>query len=103
MARKKAEIPENETGQEKFRRVIAPRIKKALKVIDQIGTMPTQTRYDIDESDAKHVMAVVDKAATKLMSNYEKAIAGTLKAKEIKEYTGIDWDAELEQEEKVED
>ena len=32
---------------------------------------------------------------------YGSAIAGTLKAKDIKEYTGVDWDAELEQEDEV--
>jgi len=102
MARKKTEIPENESGEEKFRRVIEPRIKKALKALDQITAMPTQPRYDINENDGKHVLAILVASFDKLVDNYNRAIAGTLKAKEIKEYTGVDWDAELEQEDEGE-
>ena len=102
MARKKSEIPEGELKEEKFRRVIEPRIKKALKAIDQIAGMPLQPTYEVSESDGKHVLAILMEGFDKLVDNYKKAIAGTLKAKEIKEYTGVDWDKELEQEDETE-
>jgi len=102
MSRKKTEIPTGESKEERFRRVIEPRIKKALKAIDQIASMPLQPTYDVSENDGKHVLAILIKGFDKLISNYERAVAGTLKAKEIKEYTGVDWDAELEQEDEGE-
>ena len=101
MSRTKTVIPTGESKEEKFRRVVEPRIKKLLKAIDQVGGMPLQPTYDISVSDAKHVIAVVGKSFSKFLDNYNRAIAGTLKAKEIKEYTAIDWDAELEQEDEV--
>jgi len=102
MSRKKANIPSGESKEEKFRRVIEPRIKKALNAIDQIAGMPLQPTYDVSENDGKHVIAILINSFDKLVSNYKKAIAGTLKAKTIKEYTGIDWDKELEQEDETE-
>jgi len=102
MSRKKTEIPEGESKEEKFRRVIEQRIKKTLKALDQVAGMPLQPTYDISESDAKHVIAIIKRSYDKLINNYERAIAGTLKAKEILEYTGVVWDAELEQTEEGE-
>ena len=102
MSRTKTVIPTGESKEEKFRRVVEPRIKKLLKAIDQVGGMPLQPTYDISVSDAKHVIAVAGKSFSKFLDNYNRAIAGTLKAKEIKEYTAIDWDAELEQEDEGE-
>lgn len=97
MAKQKQNIPEGESKEEKFRRVIEPRIKKLLKAIDQVAGMPLQPTYDVSDSDGKHVLAILDESYEKLVDNYNRAIAGTLKAKEIKEYSGVDWDAELEQ------
>jgi len=97
MSRKKTEIPAGESKEEKFRRVIYPRIKNVVKSLDRVAGMPLQPTYDISVSDAKHVIAVAGKSFSKFLDNYNRAIAGTLKAKEIKEYTAIDWDAELEQ------
>ena len=102
MAKQKANIPSDETKEERFRRVIEPRIKKTLKAIDQVAGMPLQPTYDVSENDGKHVLAILTKSFEKLIDNYERAIAGTLKAKDIKEYTGVDWDAELEQTEEGE-
>lgn len=98
MSRKKQDIPEGESKEEKFRRVIQPRMKQTLKVLDRLASMPLHPSYDISENDGKHVLAIVKESYDKFVDNYQRAIAGTLKAKEIKEYTGIDWDKELEDE-----
>ena len=102
MSKTKANIPTGETKEEKFRRVIESRVKKTLRNLDQLAGMPLQPTYSITENDGKHVLAILAKSYNKLVSNYDRAIAGTLKAKEIKEYTGVDWDAELEQTEEGE-
>jgi len=98
----KSRIPEGETKEGRFRRVLNERLKPLVKKFDQITAMPIQPSYDITESDAKHVLAIVKESYDKFVSQYERAIAGTLKAKEIKEYTGVDWDTELEQTEEGE-
>ena len=99
MSKQKSDIPAGESKEEKFRRVIAPRIKNVVKSLDRVAGMPLQPSYAISENDGKQVLAFIKKSYDKLVDNYKRAIAGTLKAKEIKEYTGIDWDAELIDEE----
>lgn len=100
-AKGQSRVPEGEDKEGRFRRVINERLKPLLKRFDQITAMPIQPSYDISESDAKHVLATVKESYDKFVDQYERAIAGTLKAKDIKEYTGVDWDAELEQEDEV--
>ena len=94
MARKK-EVNPDETGQEKFRRVVDQRIKPLIARFEQITEMITQPVYDPSENDLKHVLAIITEKYEALVHQYDRAIAGTLKAKELKEYTGIDWDKEL--------
>lgn len=97
MSRKKQNIPSDETKEEKFRRVVEPRVLATIKAIDRLAVMPMQPTYDISENDGKHVLAILKESYDKLVENYTRAITGTLKAKEIKEYQSIDWDKELEE------
>ena len=96
MTRKKQNIPEDETRGERFRRVANSRTLKTIKALDRLATMPTQPTYEVSENDGKHVLAIVKESYDKLVDTYQKAIDGTLKAKEIKEYSAIDWDKELD-------
>ncbi|GAG62174.1 unnamed protein product, partial [marine sediment metagenome] len=84
MAKQKTNIPSDETKEEKFRRVIDPRIKKTLRALDQVAGMPLQPTYNVSENDGKQVLAILKKSYDKLVDNYTRAIAGTLKAKKSK-------------------
>lgn len=92
-------VPEGETSQECFRRVIKQRLRPVVKYLGMIEKMPTQPTYDINSHDAQLVIDEINRVTSSVVAIYEKAKSGDLKAKEIKEYTGIDWDKELEQEE----
>jgi len=94
----RSRVPEGESRQDKFRRVLNERLKPLVKRFDQITSMPLQPSYDISEDDIKHVLAEVKERYDAFVDTYEKALAGILKAKEIKDYTGIDWDKELQDE-----
>ena len=98
MARKKriSKIPEDETSQDRFRRVIAQRLKPVTKGLGMIEKMPTQPNYDINSHDAQMVIDEITRVSESVISIFEKVRDGDLKAKEIKEYQGIDWDKELE-------
>jgi len=95
MSRKKV-VDENESSQDRFRRVIAQRLKPVVKYLDMIEKMPTQPNYDISSNDAQHVINEIENATSKVIAIFEKARDGDLKAQEIKTYSGIDWDKELE-------
>ena len=98
MTRKQREsnIPDNESSQDRCRRVIAQRLKPVVKYLSMIEKMPTQPNYEISSKDAQHVMDEITRVSKSVISIFEKAKDGDLKAKEIKEYSGIDWDKELE-------
>lgn len=96
MARKKNNIPEDESPQDRFRRLIAQRLKPVTKYLGMIEKMPTQPNYDINSHDAQMVIDEIKRVSESVISIFEKARDGDLKAKEIKEYQGIDWDKELE-------
>lgn len=96
MARKKMNIPKGESKQEKFRRVSNPRVIQVQKALDRLAKMPPQPSYDITEEDGKHVINAIKEHYDSCVAKFERAISGDVKAKEIKEYAGIDWDKELE-------
>ncbi|GAH40307.1 unnamed protein product [marine sediment metagenome] len=85
----------DESPQEKFRRVIATRIKPIRRYAEMVKRMPTQPHYEISSHDAQLVIDELKNTIDPVVAIFEKARDGDLKAKEIKEYTGIDWDKEL--------
>jgi len=93
---KKSRVPENESSQERFRRVIAQRLKPVTKGLGMIEKMPIQPNYEISSHDAQMVIDEITRLSESVISIFEKTRDGDLKAKEIKEYKGIDWDKELE-------
>ena len=96
MARKKV-AQEGETKQERYRRVLNQRLPPLVKRFGQITDMVLQPSYDPSDNDLKLVKQTVTELYDKFCENYDRAIAGTLKAKETKEFTGVDWDKELEE------
>jgi len=95
MAKQKV-VPDDESSQDRFRRVIAQRLKPVTKYIGMIKNMPTQPNYDINSHDAQLVINEITRLSESVISIFEKARDGELKAKEIKEYQSIDWDKELD-------
>ena len=89
-------VPDNETGQEKFRRVVTQRLKPIRRYADMVKGMPTQPTYEINSHDAQLVIDELTNILVPVIELFTKARDGDLKAKEIKEYTGIDWDKELD-------
>lgn len=92
----KSRVPDNEDSQDRFRRVIAQRLKPVVKYLGMIEKMPIQPNYEISSIDAQRVIDEIVRVSESVISIFEKARDGDLKAKEIKEYSGIDWDKELE-------
>jgi len=93
--KKSSRVPDGETPEGKFRRVFDERVKPLLKRYQQITNMVIQPSYDPNTEDLKKAVALVQKEHEKFLSQYQRAIDGTLKAKDIKEFSGVDWDAEL--------
>lgn len=96
MTNKNKKVPVDESSQERFRRVIAQRLKPIRKYAKMIEGMPTQPNYEISSNDAEHVINELINITDPVIAIFGKARDGELKAKEIKEFQGIDWDKELE-------
>ena len=71
-ARRKVDIPDNETDAAKFIRVVQPRVGKAVKAIGLVGYC-TGSGYEYTPAQAKQIIAVL----TKAIVNIEKQFAGS--------------------------
>lgn len=98
MARKKriSKIPKDESPKDRFRRVIIQRLSPTIKYLGMIEKMPSQPNYEISSHDAQMVIDEITRISQSAIKMFEKVRDGELKAKEIREYQGIDWDKELE-------
>lgn len=70
MAKKKQEVPKEETKAARFRRVIEPRVRKALKAIRLVGSV-TGSTYEYDAEQIAHITAVLQDAVSKAVSGLE--------------------------------
>ena len=64
MAKKKNEIPKGETKAACFRRVVTPRVRKALKAIRLVGSV-TGSSYECDEAQITSIAAALEEATHK--------------------------------------
>jgi len=70
MAKKKQEIPKEETKAQCFRRVVSPRVSKALKAIRLVGSV-TGSSYEYDKEQIAHISAVLRAAVDKAIAGLE--------------------------------
>lgn len=69
MAKRKKTVPKDETKRDKFKRVVEPRVKKALKAIQLIGNC-AGSAYDYTEDDVSFILAALSRACESLGSKY---------------------------------
>jgi len=77
MANKK--VPENETPEERFRRVANRRTKSVIKNIRLLGNMFPQPSYAISQEDAQKVLDAVSNAYEYLQAQATSRIEGKTK------------------------
>ena len=70
-ARKKADIPKDESKADRFTRVVTPRINKAVKAIRVIGYCSGST-YEFTPEQVKQIVQVLFKSVDNLEANFSK-------------------------------
>ena len=70
MAKKKREIPKEETKAQCFRRVVSSRVVKALKAIRLVGSV-TGSSYEYDPSQIATINAALTEGVSKAMAGLE--------------------------------
>jgi len=69
MAKRKKTVPKEETKREKFKRVVEPRVRKALKSIRLIGNC-SGSAYEYTEDDIASIILSLTKELEQLGSRY---------------------------------
>lgn len=69
MAKKKKQIPEDETKSVKFKRLVEPRVSKAIKSIDLIGNC-AGSAYEYTDDDVAEIMTAIEAATEKLQGTF---------------------------------
>lgn len=69
MARKKTNVPADETKQVKFKRLVEPRVSKAIKSISLIGNCAGGA-YEYTADDVAQIMAAIEKATEQLQKTF---------------------------------
>lgn len=67
MAKGKKQIPKEETPTQRFKRVIEPRVGKALKAISLVGSV-TGSAYKYSEADVAVIASALEEAVEKAMN-----------------------------------
>lgn len=78
MAKKKSTVPENETKQAKFKRVVIPRVNKALRAIELVGNQ-SGSAYAYTDKDIDVIVDALTDAVSAVEARYKgkgKADAG---------------------------
>lgn len=70
MARRKKEVPKEETKRGKFKRIVEPRVSKALKSIRLIGNC-SGSAYEYKPEDIAVITTVLEDAIERLGKQYE--------------------------------
>lgn len=71
MAKKKTQIPKEETPRQRFKRVVEPRVGRALKAIGLIGSV-SGSAYTYADSDIATIVTALREAISKM----ERRFAG---------------------------
>ena len=80
---------ENETKEEKFKRIVEPRAKKIIYELNRVEKMASQPSYDITDVDAQKVFDAVTEAYESFAVIYEKLASGQKLKKSKKEIADI--------------
>jgi len=70
MAKKKQVVPKDESKKDKFKRVVEPRVRKAIKAIALIGNCAT-SGYEYTPDNLAQIAAALNKAEHQLMKRFE--------------------------------
>lgn len=70
MGKHKKSVPKDETKREKFKRIVEPRVRKALKAIRLIGNC-SGSAYEYSEKDVADISAVLQSGVEQVTSSYE--------------------------------
>lgn len=66
MAKGKTKVPENETPKQRFKRVVEPRVGKAVKAIGLVGSV-SGSAYKYDDNDIAKIQTALVDATDKAM------------------------------------
>lgn len=69
MAKKKSTIPKNESKRDRFKRVVTPRVNKALKMIALVANQ-AGAAYEYKPEDIESIITVLRDAVTAVESKY---------------------------------
>jgi len=70
MAKRKSTVPKDESKRDKFKRIVQPRVRKALKTIRLIGNC-SGTAYEYTPKDVAEIVAALQTEIEQLGSRYE--------------------------------
>lgn len=76
--RQKADIPENETREQRFIRVGTPRIKKALKAISNLKHLANKRQYGFTEQQTERIFAAFELAISEVKRAFTKVQEQTI-------------------------
>lgn len=69
MARRKQNVPKDETKRDRFKRIVEPRVRKAMKAIRLIGNC-SGTAYEYTTNDVINIEAALQKEVEQLDSRF---------------------------------
>lgn len=70
MAKRKTTVPADETKQVKFKRLVEPRVSKAIKSIGLIGNC-AGSAYEYTPNDVANIMVAIQESVEKLQKTFE--------------------------------
>lgn len=70
MGKKRKVVPKDESKRDKFKRVVEPRVRKAIKSIGLIGNCASPG-YEYKPDDVANIIGALNKAVGQLVKKYE--------------------------------
>lgn len=70
MGKKKKAVPKDESKRDKFKRIVEPRVRKALKSIKLIGNC-AGAGYEYTASDVSNIIGALNTEVGRLVKKYE--------------------------------
>jgi len=70
MSKRKKNVPKDETKRDKFKRIIEPRVRKALKAIGLIGNC-SGSAYEYSQEDVAQIMVALTAAMGTMESSFQ--------------------------------
>lgn len=71
MEKRISKVPENESKNERFKRLVVDRVNKAVKAIDRVGNC-AGSAYDYTPEEAEAVMTALESAVANVKAKYNK-------------------------------